>query len=110
MFSLFIGLTLGGIPVVWKLIGKATGATWAGAAVGFCGMAALAWVQTAGLGEGRGDQSGFALFLVAGAAGASAMILPGVSGGYLLLVLGTYVPILAGQAWLQDLHPPLRRH
>ena len=34
--------------------------------------------------------------MVAGVAGASAMILPGVSGGYLLLVLGVYVPILAG--------------
>jgi len=32
---------------------------------------------------------------VAGVAGASAMILPGVSGGYLLLVLGVYVPVLA---------------
>ena len=33
---------------------------------------------------------------LAGLAGASAMILPGVSGGYLLLVLGQYVPILSG--------------
>jgi putative membrane protein len=33
---------------------------------------------------------------LAGLAGASAMILPGVSGGYLLLVLGAYVPILSG--------------
>ena len=29
-------------------------------------------------------------------AGASAMILPGVSGGYLLLVMGVYVTILSG--------------
>ncbi len=34
--------------------------------------------------------------LIAGVAGAAAMILPGVSGGYLLLVMGVYVPILAG--------------
>ncbi len=95
MYSLFIGLTLGGVPVVWSLIGRRTGATWIGALCGFCCMAALAWVQTSGLGEDTGDQQGFVLFLIAGAAGASAMILPGVSGGYLLLVLGTYVPILS---------------
>jgi putative membrane protein len=32
---------------------------------------------------------------LAGVAGASAMILPGISGGYLLLLLGAYVPLLA---------------
>ena len=36
------------------------------------------------------------MMVVAGLAGASAMILPGVSGGYLLLLLGQYVPILGG--------------
>jgi putative membrane protein len=36
------------------------------------------------------------MLFIAGIAGASAMILPGVSGGYLLLVLGQYVPILTG--------------
>ena len=35
------------------------------------------------------------MMFFAGVAGASAMILPGVSGGYLLLVLGVYVPVLA---------------
>ena len=35
------------------------------------------------------------MMFVAGVAGASAMILPGVSGGYLLLVLGVYVPVLS---------------
>lgn len=103
MYSLFIGLTLGGVPVVWTLIGRRSGATWIGAVCGFCCMATLAWVQTTGLGEDTGDQQGFVLFLIAGAAGASAMILPGVSGGYLLLVLGTYVPILAAIDHLKEL-------
>ena len=39
---------------------------------------------------------GFGIFFLAGVAGAGAMILPGVSGGYLLLVLGAYVPLLDG--------------
>ena len=33
---------------------------------------------------------------VAGVVGAGAMVLPGVSGAYLLLVLGVYVPVLSG--------------
>ena len=35
------------------------------------------------------------LLFLSGLAGASAMILPGVSGGYFLLILGQYVPILS---------------
>jgi putative membrane protein len=35
------------------------------------------------------------MLVIAGIAGASAMILPGISGGYLLLILGQYVPILS---------------
>jgi len=96
MYSLFIGLTLGGVPVVWKMAAKATRGLWVGAVVGFLAMTGLAMAQTSGLGETGGDSSGFVMLLVAGVAGASAMILPGVSGGYLLLVLGQYVAILGG--------------
>ena len=96
-YSLFIGLTLGGIPIVWALLPKRTPAVWAGAAVGFSAMAGLALVQGAGTGtDGGPAEAGFVMMLLAGVAGASAMILPGISGGYLLLVLGVYVPILAG--------------
>ena len=102
MYSLFIGLTLGGVPVVWKLVGDRTNAVWAGAFVGFLGMAALAWFQQAGAAGGGVDRGGFLFMFLAGVAGASAMILPGVSGGYLLLVLGVYVPILGGIAAFKD--------
>ncbi len=97
MYSLFIGLTLGGVPVVIRLIGKSKGASvWVSAALGFAAMAVLAYFQMRG--GGGGERSGFVMLLLAGVAGASAMILPGVSGGYLLLVLGVYVPILGGIA------------
>jgi len=96
-YSLFIGLTLGGVPIVWGLLPRRTNAVWGGAAVGFVAMAALALVQGQGTGTGGGPtDAGFVLMLLAGVAGASAMILPGISGGYLLLVMGVYVPILAG--------------
>ena len=96
MYSLFIGLTLGGLPVVWRMARPATPALWGGAVAGFIAMAALALAQQAGAGAAGGGGSSFVMMFVAGLAGASAMILPGVSGGYLLLVLGTYVPILSG--------------
>jgi putative membrane protein len=95
MYSLFIGLTLGGLPVVWRMARPVDLNARAGAAVGFVIMAALALAQATGSGS-AGASGGVALMFVAGLAGASAMILPGVSGGYLLLVLGAYVPILSG--------------
>ena len=95
MYSLFIGLTLGGLPVVWRMVRSFDRPVAFGALGGFVGMAALALAQAQGAGAGASG-SGFVLLFLAGLAGASAMILPGVSGGYLLLVLGAYVPILSG--------------
>jgi putative membrane protein len=91
MFSLFIGLTLGGVPLVWRLARPATTSTWLGAAGGFGLMVVMALAP----GGGGGNEGSILLLLLAGAAGAGAMILPGVSGGYLLLLLGQYLPILA---------------
>ncbi|MEZ4319709.1 MAG: DUF368 domain-containing protein [Myxococcota bacterium] len=96
MYSLFIGLTLGGVPLVWRLIGKPDAQVWGGVVAGFAGMSALAVAQATGFGAGTGDEASVPMLFVGGIAGASAMILPGVSGGYLLLVLGLYVPILSG--------------
>jgi putative membrane protein len=42
------------------------------------------------------------MLFFAGLAGAGAMILPGVSGGYVLLVLGQYVPILGAVDRFKD--------
>jgi putative membrane protein len=87
MYSLFIGLT---VPIVWRLARPASPSTWAGAAVGFAVMVAMA------LGDsGRsGNEASTGLLVLSGMAGAGAMILPGISGGYLLLLLGQYLPIL----------------
>ncbi|MBD3161271.1 MAG: DUF368 domain-containing protein [Candidatus Eisenbacteria bacterium] len=101
MYSLFVGLTLGGVPVVWRLARPATPAVWAGALVGLAAMASLALLQRTGAASALGG-GGFGLLVVAGIAGASAMILPGVSGGYLLLLLGQYVPILSGLDAFQE--------
>jgi putative membrane protein len=99
-YCLFIGLTLGGVPIVWGIIrgvpGRSGSAVWWGAAGGFIVMAGVAVWQTQSAGGGDRTDAGFLFMFLAGVAGASAMILPGISGGYLLLVLGVYVPILGG--------------
>lgn len=103
MYSLFIGLTLGGVPVVMRLIGsrKSAGAgVWVASLFGFIAMSVLAYFQMRG--GGGEEHAGVFMMFIAGVAGASAMILPGVSGGYLLLVLGVYVPILAGISAAKD--------
>jgi putative membrane protein len=94
MYSLFIGLTLGGIPVVWGMARPVNPSVFVGASLGFFAMAAIAYAQLAGADESV-VREGFWLYLVAGVVGGSAMILPGVSGGYMLLVIGVYVPVLA---------------
>jgi putative membrane protein len=53
----------------------------------------VAMAATGGASTGAGERN-LALLFVAGVAASSAMILPGVSGGYLLLLLGQYEPIL----------------
>jgi putative membrane protein len=100
MYSLFIGLTLGGLPVVWRMARpkgvdtRPPRVLWGGAAAGFGMMLALVYLQASGV-TGSGESNALMLGF-GGLAGASAMILPGVSGGYLLLLLGQYVPILSG--------------
>ncbi len=93
MYSAFIGLTLGGAPLVWRLARPANRSFWGGATGGFAAMAALAIAQSGLASEGLSG-SGPLLLAIAGAAGAAAMILPGLSGAYLLLVLGQYEVIL----------------
>jgi putative membrane protein len=94
MYSLFIGLTLGGVPVLWEMARPATNPFWVGMVAGLLVMVGLAWLQIYGASSGE-SREGVVMMFFAGVAGASAMILPGVSGGYLLLVLGVYVPVLS---------------
>ena len=91
MYSFFIGLTLGGLPLVWRLARPATPGLWAGASAAFVLMALMAFGTEGSNGSSAGS---LPLLVLSGLAGASAMILPGISGGYLLLLLGQYEPIL----------------
>jgi putative membrane protein len=94
MYSLFIGLTFGGLPLLLRMIRPATRGAWIGAVIGGLGMAGLGIAQASDP-NALASGGGFVPLALAGAAGASAMVLPGVSGGYLLLLLGQYLPILS---------------
>lgn len=92
MFSIFIGLTLGGVPILWSMGKPIRRDSVLGIIVGFALMAGLVIIQESGAsGAAMGGPIGF---VVGGAAAASAMILPGVSGAFLLLLLGLYEPII----------------
>ena len=99
MYSLFIGLTLGGVPIVWRLSKPLSTGLAVGAVGGFVAMVVMALGQPA---SSSAAGPAYGLLFVAGLVGASAMILPGVSGGYLLLVLGQYVPILSAVSDFKD--------
>jgi putative membrane protein len=85
MYSLFIGMTLGGAPdlfVASKPLGPAPVLAFF---LAFVLMAALAW----GL-QGAQVPETTATFVFMGVLGASSMILPGISGSYMLLIFGMY--------------------
>ena len=91
MYSLFIGLTLGGVPLVYRMAKPISLTVLLGAAGGFAVMLVMAVTRDA---SGGGDGANMLLLFASGLAASAAMILPGVSGGYLLLLLGQYEAIL----------------
>ncbi len=93
MYSLFIGLTLGGVPAVWQIARRATAGLVVSAVIAFAVMTLLAVLKANNV-VGSGSAN-FLMYFVGGLAGASAMVLPGISGGYILLLMGQYIPILS---------------
>ncbi|MHC5108704.1 MAG: DUF368 domain-containing protein [Planctomycetota bacterium] len=105
MFSLFIGMTLGGIPMLWKMR-QNSGRSWLpGGIVGLTIMTLIALNQAdrppsesikQAIAEGTlVIEADYTRDLLAGALGMSAMVLPGISGAYMLLIIGRYETILA---------------
>lgn len=95
MYSLFIGLTLGGVPIICRMLKPINTSAILGTIAGFIAMVLLVFAQSSGVTSASGSNTTItAMLFLAGLAGGAAMILPGVSGGYLLLVLGQYIIIL----------------
>lgn len=93
----FLGLIVGSVVVAWQLLDVRDGRRLAVLAV-----VAAATFALLGLREGTSkttvDQVGDAplvVFFAAGAVAICAMILPGISGSFLLVTMGMYGPVLA---------------
>jgi putative membrane protein len=105
MFSLFIGFTLGGVPLLLKMLDRVTPGAMIGVVAGLGIMVGVALADS-----DKPDKSAireavaagtfvitpnYDRDVVAGVLGMSAMVLPGISGAYMLLVLDRYETILA---------------
>ena len=104
MYSLFIGLTLGGVPLLWRAVQPIDRTIVVSAAAAIVVMALLATgdAEQVGADGGGGGAGATLLLIIAGTAGGAAMILPGVSGAYLLLILGQYRTIIDAVAVAAD--------
>lgn len=91
MYCLFIGLTLGGAPLLTRVLRPVDRTVVCSAAVAVALMAFLRTDEPAPADAGaQAGTAAHAMLLIAGFSGGAAMILPGVSGAYLLLILGQY--------------------
>ncbi len=100
MYSLFIGMTLGGAPALWKATAPRGPGVVLAVLVGFAAMAAFAYAMT-----GTYLGTSFGVLILVGALAASSMILPGISGSYLLLIFGLYETVIGAlrvSAWRED--------
>ena len=91
-YATFIGLTLGGVPFLLRQLPKWTPGAKVGVVLGVMAMGGLAILESVG---GFATTSGWVMAALAGMLGGASMILPGLSGGFVLLLLGQYVVILS---------------
>ncbi|MDX1689910.1 MAG: DUF368 domain-containing protein [Acidimicrobiia bacterium] len=86
----FFGLVLGSIPIAWRLVGRWDTTRYAvGAAV------AVVFFLLLGLRTSEVTDPSAWMFFGAGAVAIVAMILPGISGSFILLMLGMYEAVIA---------------
>jgi putative membrane protein len=90
MRAVFLGLVAGALPLLWRRIGSVG---WREVAIGAVAAVAAFWL----VGLPHRELGDPHLLVVAGAAAVAicAMILPGVSGAFLLEAMGLYDPTLA---------------
>jgi len=84
-YSLFVGMTLGGAPLLWRVVRPFRARDAAALAFGVGAMLLVAF----GLSDSPLPRN-FVVLTVVGAVAASSMILPGISGSYILLIFGLY--------------------
>jgi len=85
MYALFIGLTLGGAPLLARMLRPIRADVVGAMAVGLGLMVGIVLLK-----EGAGLPHNVGMDFVNGVVGSTTMVLPGISGSYMLLVMGQY--------------------
>ena len=89
MSGLFFGLVFASVFVAWKMVRE-----WDPAKMAIVVAVAIGAFFILGLRSGEAENPATWVFFVSGAVAICAMILPGVSGSFLLLMLGMYEAVL----------------
>ncbi len=97
MFALFIGLTLGGAPLLIKMIGKVSATSTAGTVFGIALMVGIVVAR-----DYAAMPRSTTMDVVSGVVGSTTMVLPGISGSYMLLILDQYDRVVGAVADLKD--------
>ena len=98
MYALFIGLTLGGAPTLIRSIRPVGASAVIGTIGGVGAMVAIVLTRDRAV-----LPQNTVMDVVAGAVAAVTMVLPGISGSYMLLIMGQYDRVLRAIE-LRDLH------
>lgn len=102
MFSLFIGLTLGGVPLLLKSVRPLRADVIIALLVGFGAMVGVVFMK-----QGAGFPHNTAMDVTSGVIGATTMVLPGISGSYMLLVMDQYDRVVGS---VRDVKDALEAH
>ncbi|MDP7550725.1 MAG: DUF368 domain-containing protein [Acidimicrobiales bacterium] len=89
MAGLFLGLVLASILIAWRIPGS-----WSRGRVGLTAVVAVVLFVALGWQAGPVADPSAAILFASGAVAICAMILPGISGAFLLLMLGMYSHVL----------------
>lgn len=93
MAGLFTGLILGATLLAWRMLRRHTAGTWAMLAVSAVGFFFFLGLNPVMQGNAAASYPWW-VFMGAGAIAICAMILPGISGSFLLVLMGMYAPVL----------------
>lgn len=88
--AVFLGLVLGSIPIAWRLVED-----WTTARYAVVTAVAVAFFLLLGLRGSEVTDPAPWMFIASGAIAIVAMILPGISGSFILLMLGMYEVVIA---------------
>lgn len=95
--GLFVGLIAGAVVLCWRQLDWPAALHYAAAAIMAVATFVLLGLSPAGSGGAAGDTPWWAFFL-GGAVAICAMILPGISGSFLLVLMGLYSPVIGAVA------------